>query len=81
MFPDVLRRLRNKAGWTQEELSKRLFVVKKFNSVGSDRIYLKSHLDGSNSENFLNFGISALKFLIEERDFKIDDLGSIHFID
>ena len=66
---------------SQEELSKRLFVVKKFNSVGSDRIYLKSHLDGSNSENFLNFGISALKFLIEERDFKIDDLGSIHFID
>ena len=62
-----------------QELSKRLYVVKKFNSVGSDRLYLKLHIDGHVDENIKDFGISKLDFLIENRDFYVDDLGNIHF--
>lgn len=66
---------------SQDELSKRLFVVKKFNSVGSDRLYLKSHIDGSNDDKFISLGITALNYMIEGRDFEIDELGNIHFVD
>ena len=63
---------------TQENLSKNLYIVKKFNNVGSDRIYLKHHIDGSNDNKFIGIGVSDLNFLIEGRDFEIDELGSIH---
>lgn len=66
---------------SQEELSKRLFVVKKFNSVGSDRLYLKSHIDGSNDDKFISLGVNGLNYMIEGRDFEIDELGNIRFKD
>lgn len=66
---------------SQDELSKRLFVVKKFNSVGSDRLYLKSHIDGSNDDKFISLGVTGLNYMIEGRDFEIDELGNIHFKD
>ena len=66
---------------SQDELSKRLFVVKKFNSVGSDRLYLKSHIDGSNDDKLVSLGISGLNYMIEGRDFEIDELGIIRFKD
>ena len=65
-----------------EELSKRLFIVKKLNSVGSDYLYLKSHINGSNDDKFNQVGIRNMNnYLIEGRDFEIDELGRIRFVD
>lgn len=64
-----------------EELSKRLYVVVTFNSKGGDFLYLKSHINGT--ENFdISIGvIKDFKYMIEGRDFDIDELGKIQFKD
>lgn len=64
----------------KESLLKRLYVVVKFNSTGSNLIYLRSHLD---AENGIDKTLVAPKFnyLIEHRDFEIDELGNITYND
>ena len=64
---------------SQEELSKRLFIVKKFNYNNTNYLYLKSHLDGSADDNFKKIGIREMTYLIDGRDFNVDELGNIIF--
>lgn len=61
------------------ELSKRLYVVVKFNNVGSDRLYLKSHIKGTEDYDLSTGVVRGFKYMIEGRDFEVDDLGIIHF--
>lgn len=64
----------------KEELSKRLYIVGKFNNTGSDHIYLRHHL--STSIDFdLSLVSNLFNCLIEHRDFEIDRLGNIVFHD
>ena len=71
--------LRDLAGDTKE-LSKRLFIVYKFNNRGSDTLYLLPHItDVSDTE--ITMVASNCNCLIEHRDFEIDILGNISFID
>ena len=62
---------------TIEELSMCLYVVQRFN----DRLHYKSHLTGGDDNKLQTCGFTSMKFLIEGRDFKVDDIGRIHFID
>lgn len=64
-----------------EELSKRLFVVAKFDNKGSDNLYLKSHIKSTDKEEFSTGIVKEFKYMIEGRDFEIDGLGKIHFKD
>lgn len=69
---------------THEELSKRLFVVKKFNNTGTTeqpkyRIYLQSHLEAE--ENLKAYSPRDFSFLIEGVDFEINTLGELTFSD
>lgn len=59
----------------KEELSKRLYIVYKFNKKGaSDILYLQSHL--SHDEE-VKLAANKFNVLIEHRDFEIDLLGNI----
>ena len=64
-----------------EELSKRLFVVVNFNSKGGDFLYLKSHINGTEKHESSVGVIKEFKYMIEGRDFNVDELGNIHFKD
>lgn len=64
---------------SQKELSNRLFIVMKFNYMGTDYLYLKSHLDGSGDSNFKKISVTKMTYLIEGRDFIVDALGIIDF--
>ena len=59
------------------ELSKRLCVVVTFNSKGGDFLYLKSHINGTENYETSIGVIKEFKYMIEGRDFDIDDLGRI----
>lgn len=63
------------------ELSKRLYVVVKFNNTGSDHLYLKSHLNSSPGELAIDLGLvpSNINCLVEGQDFEINELGLIIF--
>ena len=77
------------------ELSKRLFIVYKFNLKGANCIYLRNHLEARNEipknedytifdENkrqpLLTLVANGFNCLIEGRDFKITDLGKIVYL-
>ena len=63
---------------TMQELSMCLYVVQRFN----DRLHYKLHLTGGGDDMKLETcGFASMKFLIEGRDFEIDELGKIHFYD
>lgn len=64
-----------------DELSKRLYVVVTFNSKGGDFLYLKSHINGTENYEISIGVIKDFKYIIEGRDFEIDDLGRIQFKD
>lgn len=78
----------------REELSRRLYVVLKFNYMGSNYIYIRHHLDSRNNipkeeqgaaisqKNFPYLHLTADNFncLIEHVDFEIDDIGDIHLL-
>lgn len=63
------------------ELGKRLFVVVKFNNIGSDCLYLKSHIKGTEEHDLSTGVVKDFKYMIEGRDFEVDELGTIHFND
>ena len=69
----------------REELSKRLYVVYKFNAMGTPNIYLRHHLearketDCDEKNSFLSLKASNFKALIEHYNFEIDPLGNISF--
>lgn len=62
------------------EISKRLYVVIKFNTTGADLLFLKNHLS-ANNEPELSLVANKINCLIEHRDFEIDTLGNIIFRD
>ena len=68
-------------GFSFSELSKRLFVVVNFNNKGGDYLYLKSHINGGDNYEISTGVIKDFKYMIEGRDFFIDDLGVIRFKD
>ena len=77
------------------ELNKRLFVVFKFNNMGSDFVFANNHLEARpdkeaekgqkteyNSSKYITrvkLSPSNLNCLVENQDFVIDKLGNIHF--
>lgn len=63
------------------ELSKRLYIVVTFNSKGGDYLYLKSHINGTENYEISIGVIKDFKYMIEGRDFEVDELGKIHFND
>lgn len=77
------------------ELSRRLFVVYKFNLKGANCIYLQSHIEARNeiskdedftvfdSKNYqarLTLVANGFNCLIEDRDFIIDEIGMIKLL-
>lgn len=87
--PDELEKL------TKEQLNKRLFVVYKFNQKGANCIYLTNHIEARNeiakSEDYTSYDetkyqakltlvANGVNCLIENRDFKINDLGNIEWL-
>ena len=64
----------------QEELSKRLYIVGKFNTTGADLIYIRHHLNSTIDFDYKLVANNA-NCLIEHRDFEIDILGNIIFHD
>ncbi len=62
------------------ELLKRLYVVVKFNNAGSDFLYLRHHLSAK-SDIDIKLVPNKMNCLIEGRDFTIDVLGNISFIE
>lgn len=68
-----------------EELSKRFYVVYKFNAMGTPNVYLKHHLEArketecDTKDSYLSLKASNFKALIEHYDFEIDPLGNITF--
>lgn len=87
----VIRRKTRLLAWEQspeelnelsiDELSKRLFVVVKFNNIGSDCLYLKSHIKETEDYDKSTGVVKDFKYMIEGRDFDVDDLGNILFKD
>lgn len=73
--PDELKDLINDT----QELSKRLFVVKIFNTTSSDRLFLLPHYS-SNDSTLFSLVPNDFNFLIEHRDFEMDLLGNITLI-
>ena len=82
-------------GLDEKEISKRLFVVYKFNTTSSDRIYLQNHLESRNEipkgEDYtlfernvyqarLTLVANSFNCLIENRDFIISDMGKIDLL-
>lgn len=87
--PDELESL------TPPQLSRRLFVVYKFNLKGANCIYLLNHIearneiahnedytsyDATNYQAKLTLVANGFNCLIENRDFKINDLGNIEWL-
>ena len=64
----------------KKELNKRLYIVTKFNNTGSNHVYLQHHLDAT-GVTLIDPVPNKLNCLIEHRDFEIDELGNITFID
>lgn len=59
-----------------EELSKRLYTVYKFNTTGADLLYLLPH--NTDDQHFeLKLVVNNFNCLIEHRDFEMDILGNI----
>lgn len=69
--PEEISRLMPK-----EELSKRLFVVRKFNAPSTVYVYVKHHADASENEP-KHLAANQLNCLIEHRDFEITPLGTV----
>lgn len=69
----------------REELSKRLYVVYKFNAIGTPNIYLRHHLEARKETecdidgHYLSLKASNFKAIIENYDFDVDALGNIRF--
>ena len=55
---------------SKEELLKRLYVVKKFNTTSINYVYLQNHID-SEPNHFKQYGSKQFQCLIEHRDFEI----------
>ena len=72
--PDEVKEL------TNEEISKRLYIVYKFNRTGADLVFLRNCKNSDDSDN-LGLVSNNLNCLIEHRDFEIDSMGKINFID
>lgn len=68
--PDELKELDN------AEISKRLYVVIKFNTTGADLLYIKRHVS-ANIQPEMYLVANNVNCLIEHRDFEIDILGNI----
>jgi CRISPR-associated endonuclease Csn1 len=68
-----------------EKLSKRLYIVYKFNVIGTPNIYLKHHLEAQKEterntpDSYLSLKANNFKALIEHHDFEVDPLGNITF--
>ena len=60
----------------QEELAKRLFVVRKFNAPSTIYVYAKHHADASENKP-AHYTANQLNCLIEHRDFEITPLGTV----
>lgn len=82
-------------GLDEKEISKRLFVVNKFNLKGANCIYLQNHIDARNEissdEDYTFFDntkyqarltmvANSFNCLIENRDFVISDMGKINLL-
>lgn len=63
----------------KEELYKRIYVVCKFNTTGADLVYLRHHTNASENID-LALVPNNLNCLIENRDFRINDLGIIEWL-
>lgn len=74
--PEEILEIRN----NKEELSKRLYIVGKFNTTGADLIYIRHHLNSSIDFDY-KLVANNINCLIEHRDFEIDILGIIIFHD
>ena len=78
-IPDEIKEL------DREKLSKLLYVVYKFNAIGTPNIYLRHHLearketDCDTPESYLSLKANNFKALIEHYDFEVDPLGNIIF--
>lgn len=72
--PDELKEI------DEVQLSKRLYIVVKFNTTGADLLYLRNHLSATLDID-LQLVANNVNCLIEHRDFEIDALGRIQFID
>ena len=70
--PEEIFEIRN----NNEELSKRLYIVGKFNNTGSDFLYIRHHLNSTKDFDYKLVANNA-NCLIEHRDFEIDLLGNI----
>lgn len=72
--PDEIKEL------SKEEMSKRLFVVVKFNETSSIHLYLRNHLTATTTID-QELVADNINCLIEHRDFQIDLLGNVIFKD
>ena len=69
----------------REELSKRLYIVYKFNVSGTPNIYLRHHLEArtetecDTKDHYLSLKASNFTAIIENYDFEVDSLGNIIF--
>ena len=78
-IPDEVKEL------DREKISKRLYVVYKFNAIGTPNIYLRHHLEArketecDTSESYLSLKANNFRALIENYDFEVDPLGNIIF--
>lgn len=72
--PDELKEL------DTAQISKRLYIVVKFNTTGADLLFLRKHTSAS-IEPDMNLVANKVNCLIEHRDFEIDTLGNIIFKD
>ena len=82
-------------GLGEREISKRLFVVYKFNNSGSDYVFLQNHIEArpdsdlgdgdtvfnvSNFQSRLKLTAKNLNCLIEDRDFVVTKMGKIKLL-
>lgn len=72
--PDELKEL------DTAQISKRLYIVVKFNTTGADLLFLRKHTSAS-IEPDMNLVANKVNCLIEHRNFEIDTLGNIIFKD
>ena len=65
------------------ELSKKLFVVVKFNNKKSDFLYLSNHINAKSKDDGIDFELvpNKINCLVEGEDFVMDDLGQIKLIE
>lgn len=71
--------------YDNEKMNSHLYIVYKFNIMGTPNIYLRHHLEArkekecDNPNSYLSLKADNFKALIEHVDFQIDQLGNIYF--